>query len=232
MEAYFQKIESLVTILQSLDCIVNDEDVIHYALEGLPEKYNQVCGYMHYENTFPDLKTARSLLITEEMGLKTKEVALPADSFSQMVLMAQTGTNRRPSNPQVKSWRPCFNFAKGSCRFGSKCRYAHDPNAKPRDIVTSQFDTPTVPVAFSNMHHPSPMYYLPQPTSSFVAPPGFTYPSSPLLPQQAQPTFTPPGFGVLPAQQFAMPQPQPLAQQFGLPTTVLGIKASQVSTAG
>ncbi|GKC82588.1 putative ribonuclease H-like domain-containing protein, partial [Tanacetum coccineum] len=126
--------ESLVTILQSLDCIVNDEDVIHYALEGLPEKYNQVCGYMHYENTFPDLKTARSLLITEEMGLKTKEVALPADSFSQMVLMAQTGTNRRPSNPQVKSWRPCFNFAKGSCRFGSKCRYAHDPNAKPRDI--------------------------------------------------------------------------------------------------
>ncbi|GJZ31794.1 hypothetical protein Tco_0576841 [Tanacetum coccineum] len=29
MEAYFQKIESLITILQSLDCIINDEDVVH-----------------------------------------------------------------------------------------------------------------------------------------------------------------------------------------------------------
>ncbi|GJR29053.1 copia protein [Tanacetum coccineum] len=148
MEAYFQKIESLVTILQSLDCIMNDEDVVHYALEGIPEKYNQVCGYMHYQNTFPDLKTARSLLITEEMRLKTKEVALPADSSSQMVLMAQTGTNRRPSNPQVKSWRPCFNFAKGSCRFGSECCYAHDPNAKPRDIEEGiDYDEVFAPVA-------------------------------------------------------------------------------------
>ncbi|GKG57656.1 hypothetical protein Tco_0587254, partial [Tanacetum coccineum] len=37
-EAYFQKIKSLVTILTSLDSHVNDEDVVHYALEGIPEK--------------------------------------------------------------------------------------------------------------------------------------------------------------------------------------------------
>ncbi|GJS51480.1 ribonuclease H-like domain-containing protein [Tanacetum coccineum] len=138
MEAYFQKIESLVTTLTSLDCVVNDEDVVHYAITGLPEKYNQVCGYMHYQTTFPDLKTVRSLLVAEEMRLKTKEVALPTDSSSLMVLMAQAGTNRRPSNPQIKSWRPCFNFAKGSCRFGSECRYVHDPNAKPHDFGTSK----------------------------------------------------------------------------------------------
>nr|GEX34936.1 hybrid signal transduction histidine kinase M [Tanacetum cinerariifolium] len=42
MEAYFQKIESIMTILASLDSPVNDEYVVHYALEGLPEKYNQV----------------------------------------------------------------------------------------------------------------------------------------------------------------------------------------------
>nr|GEV51296.1 hypothetical protein [Tanacetum cinerariifolium] len=36
MEAYFQKIESLVTTLTSLDCIVNDEDVVHYAITRLP----------------------------------------------------------------------------------------------------------------------------------------------------------------------------------------------------
>ncbi|GKE93981.1 hybrid signal transduction histidine kinase M [Tanacetum coccineum] len=101
MEAYFQKIESLVTILTSIDCIVNDEDMVHYALAGLPKKYNQVCGYMHYQTTFPDLKTACSLLITEEMHLKIKEVALPVNSSSPMVLVAQTGNDRRPSNPQL-----------------------------------------------------------------------------------------------------------------------------------
>ncbi|GKF74666.1 hybrid signal transduction histidine kinase M, partial [Tanacetum coccineum] len=57
MESYFQKIDSIVTILTSLDARVNDEDVVHYALEGLPDTYNPVCGYMHWKDTFPDLKT-------------------------------------------------------------------------------------------------------------------------------------------------------------------------------
>ncbi|KAL6555173.1 hypothetical protein OROGR_006431 [Orobanche gracilis] len=35
MEAYFQKIESLVTILTSLDSHMNDEDVVNSALAGL-----------------------------------------------------------------------------------------------------------------------------------------------------------------------------------------------------
>ncbi|GJV04842.1 ribonuclease H-like domain-containing protein [Tanacetum coccineum] len=131
MEAYFQKIESLMTILATLDSPVNDENVVHYALEGLPEKYNQVCGYMHYKDTFPDLKTVCSLLITEEMRLKSKALALPVNSSSPMVLMADSVNDWRSSTmPQVKSWRPCFNFAKGTCRFGESCRYVHDANAR------------------------------------------------------------------------------------------------------
>ncbi|GJW78892.1 ribonuclease H-like domain-containing protein [Tanacetum coccineum] len=58
MESYFCKTESVVTILTSLDAHVNNEDVIHYALEGLPATYDQVCCYMHYKDTFLDLKTA------------------------------------------------------------------------------------------------------------------------------------------------------------------------------
>ncbi|GKD17078.1 ribonuclease H-like domain-containing protein, partial [Tanacetum coccineum] len=132
MESYFQKIDSIVTILTSLDARVNDEDLVHYALEGLPDTYNQVCGYMHWKDTFPDLKTVRSLLITEEMLLKSKALALPVDSSSPMVLMANSGNRRTSSSttPQVKSWKPCFNFAKGSCRFGESCHYVHDANAR------------------------------------------------------------------------------------------------------
>ncbi|GKG22661.1 hybrid signal transduction histidine kinase M, partial [Tanacetum coccineum] len=121
----------LMTILASLDSPVLDEDVAHYALAGLPPKYNQVCGYMHYQTTFPDLKTIRSLLITEDMHLKSTAPSSLADLSSPMVLMAESGTNRRSSTtPQAKSWRPCFNFARGTCRFGDACRYVHDANEK------------------------------------------------------------------------------------------------------
>nr|GFC22961.1 hybrid signal transduction histidine kinase M [Tanacetum cinerariifolium] len=129
MEAYFQKAEPLMTILASLDSLVSEDDVVHYVINGLPTKYNQVCGYMHYQETFSGFKTVRSLLLTEEMRLKT----IPEDSSSSspMVLFVESGTSRRPSNPQVNSLRPCFNFAKGSCRYGSDYHYLHNATSKP-----------------------------------------------------------------------------------------------------
>ncbi|GJS47268.1 ribonuclease H-like domain-containing protein [Tanacetum coccineum] len=53
------------------------------------------------------------------------------DSSSPMVLVAETSTNKRTSSTaQGKSWKPCFNFAKGSCLIGDSCRYVHDANAR------------------------------------------------------------------------------------------------------
>ncbi|GJV57136.1 ribonuclease H-like domain-containing protein [Tanacetum coccineum] len=129
MESYFQKIDYIVTILTSLDARVNEEDLVHYVIEGLPETYNSVCGYMHWKDSFPDLKTVRSLLITEEMQLKSKSLALPVDSSFPMVLMAESNSIPRSSTTQGKPWKPCFNFANGSCRYGDSCRYVHDVNA-------------------------------------------------------------------------------------------------------
>nr|GEZ24051.1 hybrid signal transduction histidine kinase M [Tanacetum cinerariifolium] len=65
MESYFQKINSIVNIFTSLDARVNEEDVVHYTLEGLPNTYNQVCSYMHWKETFLDLKVVHSLLIAK-----------------------------------------------------------------------------------------------------------------------------------------------------------------------
>ncbi|GJZ95752.1 ribonuclease H-like domain-containing protein [Tanacetum coccineum] len=131
MESYFQKINSIVNILTSLDAHVNEEDVVHYSLEGLSDTYNQVCGYMHWKDTFPDLKVVRSLLIAEEMRLKSKVLASPMDSSSPMAFVAGSSKNSHPSSmAQGKSWKPCFNFAKGNCRYGDSCRYVHDANAR------------------------------------------------------------------------------------------------------
>ncbi|GJT75427.1 hybrid signal transduction histidine kinase M [Tanacetum coccineum] len=132
IDAYFRKIESIATILISLGSPFTSEDVVTFALEGLPDKYENVCGIITHRDPFPDLKTAHSMLTTEEMWLKSKSQSLPVDSSSSspMVLMAESGTNRRSSTPQVKSWRPCYNFAKGSCRFGDTCKFVHDAQAK------------------------------------------------------------------------------------------------------
>nr|GEU71485.1 hypothetical protein [Tanacetum cinerariifolium] len=84
----------------SLEARVNEEDVVHYALEGLPKTYNQVCGYMHWKDTFTDLKAVRSLLIAEDMRFKSKVLAFPVDSSSPMVLMAEASTNSRSFTSQ------------------------------------------------------------------------------------------------------------------------------------
>ncbi|GJV20638.1 hypothetical protein Tco_1369658 [Tanacetum coccineum] len=67
INAYFRKTESFATILTTLGSSVSSEDVVTYALEGLPKKYDHVCGIISHRETFPDLKMARSILTTEDM---------------------------------------------------------------------------------------------------------------------------------------------------------------------
>ncbi|GJV82012.1 ribonuclease H-like domain-containing protein [Tanacetum coccineum] len=65
------------------------------------------------------------------MRLKSKVIASPMDSFTPMVFLAGLSNNSRPSSmAQGKLWKPCFNFAKGNCRYGDSCRYVHDANAR------------------------------------------------------------------------------------------------------
>lgn len=215
MEVYFRKIKTIVTVLKSLDSHVNEEDVVHYALEGLPDKYEQVIGIMHHKDTFLDLKTARTMLITGEMRLKSKALTPSMDSSSPTILMAQTSTIRCPSNPQVKSWRPCINFAKGACRYGTGCKFVHDANAKTVSNTidpkpTSDIEeillkvlgrlgltnTNSIPQFTSQNKTTSPnpsVYY----TETHPSPTSYTYQSPTHPPHQAQPIASlgpPPGF--------------------------------------
>ncbi|GJX12544.1 hypothetical protein Tco_0204302 [Tanacetum coccineum] len=103
MESYFRKTESVVTILTSLDTYVNNEDVVHYALEGLPATYDQVCCYMHYKDTFSDLKTAR---VNYRRDAVEVQVSVSTCGF---IIRFYYGTHgrfkysRHPSNDQVNS---------------------------------------------------------------------------------------------------------------------------------
>nr|GEY84463.1 hybrid signal transduction histidine kinase M [Tanacetum cinerariifolium] len=115
-DAYFQMIESIATILISLGSPVDCP------------KNTRVSHIITHRRPFSDLKTARSMLPTEEMRLKSKSQALPVDSSSSslMFLLAESSNTRRSSTPQVKSSRPCYHFAKGSWWFGNTCKFVHD----------------------------------------------------------------------------------------------------------
>ncbi|GKB00413.1 hybrid signal transduction histidine kinase M [Tanacetum coccineum] len=140
INAYFRKIESISTILTSLGSPISNDDVVTFAIEGLNDKYEDVSDIIVHRDPFPDLKTVRSMLTTEEMRLKSKSQALHIDfsSSSPMILLAESCNNHRRSTVgQVKSLKPCFNFAKGPCRFGNNMLADLRGNANKVSFQTS-----------------------------------------------------------------------------------------------
>ncbi|GJT11671.1 hybrid signal transduction histidine kinase M [Tanacetum coccineum] len=100
MDAYFQKIESIASVLKGLGSPLSYEYIVNIALEGLPSKYDNVYGIIVHQEFFPDLKTVRSMLTTEEMRLRSQaqDTFVDSTSLPHVVLMANTRTNtRRPS---------------------------------------------------------------------------------------------------------------------------------------
>ncbi|GJU26191.1 ribonuclease H-like domain-containing protein [Tanacetum coccineum] len=107
IDEYFQKIESIVSVLNCLGSPLSNDDV---------------------SEPFPDLKTVRSMLTTHEMRLKSRvqNSFVDATSASPMVLLAKSNTSARHGPSLEKVNNPCWSFAKGSCRFGDACKYLHN----------------------------------------------------------------------------------------------------------
>ncbi|GJX63404.1 hybrid signal transduction histidine kinase M [Tanacetum coccineum] len=121
IDAYFRKIESTATLLARLGAPISNDDLVSYALAGLPEKYDGVSLLIAHREPFPDLKTVRSMLTTEEMRLKSRPHTTFVDgsSSSPLALVTKSGSsNLRRSTVNTSSGKinkPCFNFASGYC---------------------------------------------------------------------------------------------------------------------
>ncbi|GJW78662.1 retrovirus-related pol polyprotein from transposon TNT 1-94 [Tanacetum coccineum] len=191
--------------------------VVHYALEVLPKKYNQVCGYMLNKDTFPDLKTARSLLFTEEMRLKFKALALPVDSSSTMVLLVESGLNKSLDNntPTSKTITTATVNAYPTAYLAS---LSPGPIAYPVVQPTLTVSQPGPPSGFRYLivHQPGIPTYV-QPTPRYV----LTAQQLPGLTPFVQPAHQMTYNYVMPAQQPPpSPWPMPLVQQS--PTGIVG----------
>nr|GEX04949.1 ribonuclease H-like domain-containing protein [Tanacetum cinerariifolium] len=94
-------------LLTSLGSPMNLDDVVTFAFEGLPAKYDNVFTIIAHRGPFSDLKTVQSMLTTEEMRLKSQEqdTLVDASSSSPMVYLANSDSNvRRSSSSKEKPW--------------------------------------------------------------------------------------------------------------------------------
>nr|GEV34659.1 hybrid signal transduction histidine kinase M [Tanacetum cinerariifolium] len=114
IDAYFPKIESIATILTSLCSPISNDDIVTFALKGLPHKYDNISGIIIHYKHFLDLKKLQSMLTTEEMRFKSKDQATSVDSTSSslMVLLANSAHNTQSvrSSGSFRSGRPAGSF--------------------------------------------------------------------------------------------------------------------------
>nr|GEV21255.1 hybrid signal transduction histidine kinase M [Tanacetum cinerariifolium] len=202
---YFQKIESIVLVLNGLGSPLSNDDVVTFALEGLPSTYETISTVIVSQEPFLDIKTVRSLLTTHEMRLKSRvqNPLVDATSASPMVLLAKSKTSARCGPSLEKVNNPCYSFAKGSCRFGDAGKYLHNgvhgkSTLLPRtlgsassvlDVTRSDFDMLQSLLAKFGLN--APYTSIPSPSVAYTVsvPPGFPSVSAQL---SAQPTYVSP----------------------------------------
>ncbi|GJU98185.1 hybrid signal transduction histidine kinase M [Tanacetum coccineum] len=121
-DAYFSKIDSIITLLTDLGSTMDDDDIVTYAINGLSEKYESLAQIIAHKDPFPDLATVRTMVTTEEMRLRFKQPILSTSttSSSPQVLLAtsqpriQDNRNNRDRDARNENKTEiCRNFGRG-----------------------------------------------------------------------------------------------------------------------
>nr|GEZ12340.1 ribonuclease H-like domain-containing protein [Tanacetum cinerariifolium] len=199
---------STATPRNEIDFIISNDDVVTFALEGLPSTYETISTVIVSREPFPDLKTVRSLLTIHEMRLKSRvqNPLVDATSTSPMVLLAKSNTSARHGPFLEKVNNPCWSFAKGSCRFGDACKYLHNAvhgksNLLPRtsgsalsvpDVTRSDLDILKSMLAKFGLNAPNTSTPSPPFAYTISVPPGFLRVSTQLSTQPTYTLFSPP----------------------------------------
>nr|GEV39321.1 hybrid signal transduction histidine kinase M [Tanacetum cinerariifolium] len=95
IDAYFCKIESIATILTSIGSPISNDDVVTIALEGLPDKYDNVFGIIVRLKPFPDLKV---VIVPDVLTLLMKKL------ISLVSSLIKNGTQTPTASSSLNSY--------------------------------------------------------------------------------------------------------------------------------
>ncbi|GJQ89849.1 hybrid signal transduction histidine kinase M [Tanacetum coccineum] len=180
MESYFQKINSIITILTSLDVSVNEEVVVHYAIDGLPETYNSgscrygdSCQYAHDANARVSITNSginkgrgTSDNITHDL---LNKLLTQLGNLGMNVAMSQNGTV--PNSTTIAS----NNTASPGNSLGPHVFFA-SPNPSPGPNITAPPGFPPmaqahVPTYFTAANNTNQAHVTPSTTTGLVMQP-------------------------------------------------------------
>ncbi|GJR53717.1 hypothetical protein Tco_1404238 [Tanacetum coccineum] len=149
VDAYFQKIESITTLLNALGSPLSSDIVVTYAINGLSEMFSHVARIIAHRDPFLDLTTVRSMVTTEELCLNSKSQTLSENtsfSASTVPLVGNPNSRSQDNCDTHFTQRPCNNFSRGFYRL-PQLLFLYGPKQFPQasfqrfDIVLTAYST-------------------------------------------------------------------------------------------
>ena len=126
MDSFFQRIKEIRDKLGAIVVYVDEEELIHLALEALPPKYDVFCSAIRIRNDILTIEELNTLLNAEERSIKKRSTHSNLRDSSSFAMAAnqfnQSFTKGRGKNGNN---RGCGN-GKGGNQFSSGGQFHHN----------------------------------------------------------------------------------------------------------
>ncbi|PWA37042.1 hypothetical protein CTI12_AA594320 [Artemisia annua] len=156
---YFQDIKSKADRLANLGSKVSDSSLVTYTINGLRAKFPEIVRIIRHREPLPSFDQVRSMILLEESDMAQITQALSSDnlnSSSPTVLVASTTNNPRPGTNSNSGGELCPNFQRGSCTYGSRCKFIHGANESRSRSTNSGTSVPGSSHGSTQVRTPKP----------------------------------------------------------------------------
>ena len=94
IDVYFQKIKQICDKLAALSVILDDEDLLHVALDGLPSKYDSFSSAIRTHSDVLIVEELNTLLNAEERAIKKRSSVFDATTMAMFANYQPQGFGR------------------------------------------------------------------------------------------------------------------------------------------